>query len=99
MAAYVTTKDAAAHFGVCTKTFRRMVAALPAARRPKPVEFRTGLKGADGKPVRAIRRWRVGDLDSAFSAASASTGWDQLVEEKPHVTESRNNRMGRGRGR
>ncbi len=86
---YLTTKDAAKHLGVCDKTFRRMIAALPAVRRPKPVQY----------PGVSVKRWRVDDLDSAFAAASASSGWDRKVEEGAHVEAKRRKRMGQGRGR
>ncbi len=86
---YLTTKGAATYLGVCEKTFRRMVAALPSAKRPRPIAY----------PGVSVRRWRVADLDSAFADACASAGWDQLVEERSHVTEGRRTRMGRSRGR
>jgi hypothetical protein len=84
---YLTTTDAALYLGVCRPTFRKMIAALPASRRPKPVQF----------PGVTVKRWIVDDLDRAFSAASASSGWDRLVEDGAHV-EGRE-RMGRGRAR
>lgn len=84
---YVTTLDAANYLGVSAPTFRKMVAALPVARRPKPVQF----------PGVAVKRWRVDDLDLAFGAASASAGWDRLVEDGAHVEGGK--RMGRRRAR
>ena len=86
---YLTTKAAAQHLGVCEKTFRKMLSALPAARRPKPVQY----------PGVSVKRWRVDDLDSAFAAASASSGWDRLTEDGAHVEAKRRKRMGSGRGR
>lgn len=88
-ARYLTTKAAALHLGVCEKTFLKMVAALPAVRRPKQVQY----------PGVSVRRWRVDDLDSAFAAASASSGWDRLTEDGAHVETKRRKRMGSGRGR
>ncbi|CAO99399.1 helix-turn-helix transcriptional regulator [Azospirillum brasilense] len=81
---YLTTKDAAKHLGVCDKTFRRMIAALPAVRRPKPVQY----------PGVSAKRWRVDDLDSAFAAASASSGWDSKLEAGGHAKTKRSKRMG-----
>lgn len=84
---YLTTKQAAAHLGVCDKTFRKMMAALPAAKRPRQVAF----------PGVSIKRWRIDDLDSAFAKASASAGWDRLTDEGVHV-KARGKRVGQGRG-
>lgn len=87
-ARYLTTKAAAAHFGVCPKTFRKMLAALPARKRPRQIEY----------PGTSLKKWRIEDLDSAFATASASSGWDALIDEADHFTTKRN-RMGRSRGR
>lgn len=75
MTAYLSTKAAAAHLGVCVNTFRRMIAALPASRRPKPIQY----------PGVRIARWKQSDLDSAFARASAAADIDQLLERGGHV--------------
>lgn len=66
---YVTTRDAARYLGVCDKTFRKMVSALPASRRPKAKQW----------PGVTAKRWDVQELDSAFNAASKSAGWDRKL--------------------
>lgn len=68
--------------GVCEKTFRKMIDALPATRRPKPVQY----------PGVTAKRWRVTDLDSAFARASASSGWDEALEGRSHAQTKRTSR-------
>lgn len=86
MTAFLTTKAAAAHLGVCVNTFRRMIAALPASRRPKQIRY----------PGVRIARWKQSDLDSAFAKASASADIDQLLEMGGHA-KARATREGSGR--
>ena len=61
---YMTTADAACYFGVCTKTFRRMIAALPQRCRPAQRQW----------PGTTARRWDITELDAAFNG-SHSSGW------------------------
>lgn len=72
---YLTTADAARYLGISVPTFRRVIAAFPVARRPKPIVY----------PGVRVARWRVDDLDHAVGTASASSGWDKLVEGGAHV--------------
>ena len=66
---YVTTVDAARYFGVTSKTFLKMINAVPASRRPKKRVF----------PAMRQGRWDLDELDSALNAANASQGWDRIL--------------------
>lgn len=68
---YVNTTDAARYFGVCTKTFQRMLTALPAHRRPVQRQW----------PGTTVKRWDLQELDAAFSARTSS-GWDRISERR-----------------